>query len=189
MMKIYLLLLMTTSVFARSSACQEKYCRACASMSRSNSMYGKCRNLLRKPHCCQLTKNWALGTSADCQLTESELIYYENYKPQMNVQSTDEWSNDELKFIEIQARYDCPVERQATNWKQFAISIGVVTLVLAAGIVGFRYYRQSLSKIPSRPTHQPEKDEDKGKFGFNSISNATAMGAQVTMLLSSNVES
>ena len=193
-------------------------------------MYGKCRNLLRKPHCCQLTKNWALGTSADCQLTESELIYYENYKPQMNVQSTDEWSNEELKFIEIQgfhfilqlnilllfiARYDCPVESQATSWKQLAILIGVVTLVLAAGIVGFRYYRQSLSKIPSRPTHQPEKvtyhnlsrlfqfqDEDKGKFGFNSISNATAMGAQVklytftefyftqvTMLLSSNVES
>ena len=80
----------------------EKYCRACASMSRSNSMFGKCRNLLRKPHCCQLTKNWALGTSADCQLTESELVYYNNYEPQVTAQNTNEWSNEELKFIEIE---------------------------------------------------------------------------------------
>ena len=65
-------------------------------------MFDKCRNLLRKPHCCQLTKNWALGTSADCQLTETELVYYNNYKPQVTTQSTNEWSKEELKFIEIQ---------------------------------------------------------------------------------------
>ena len=102
--------LLLATVVVAPRACQERYCRACAAMDRGNAMFNKCRNLLRKPHCCQMTLSGALGmagmtgTSELCRVSESERSYYDIHK-EKKVDHDDnafELSLEELKFIDIE---------------------------------------------------------------------------------------
>ena len=60
---------------------KEKYCLACQAIGGGSSLYKKCQKLLRRPHCCQLTKSFALGTTSKCDVTEEELQFHRTYQP------------------------------------------------------------------------------------------------------------
>ena len=81
----------------------EKYCKACTKIGSGHSLFNKCQKLLRKPHCCQSTKSFALGTSTTCELTSEERSFYESYRNADKAKDSElMFSVDELRFIDIE---------------------------------------------------------------------------------------
>ena len=80
----------------------EKYCLACQAVGSGSSLYKKCQKLLRRPHCCQLTKSFALGTTSKCSVTEEELEFYKAYQS-IQTDSID-MTLTELRSVDIEGR-------------------------------------------------------------------------------------